>query len=217
VGCPNLYKVSSTTEPRIATSYGLRTPTIASTGITSKFVSGQCRRIFLHCWQQTRSAGLGSTSVDMWCLYDTSYEPHWPLKKHSSGTTKETSRSSLRTSMTSGLTITTAVRRCESRRGQVGKAPAECGAAHGLTFLPDRILFRGKELHQMSYSRAELRSSDHRPGVSRPNSYDNAPVQLLSGFYSPCFVLGYCQEGRSTEEGRFGTHAGRACDCDWFW
>jgi hypothetical protein len=30
--------------------------------------------------------------------------------------------------------------------------------------ISDRILFKGADLHQMSYNRAELRSSDHRPG-----------------------------------------------------
>lgn len=30
----------------------------------------------------------------------------------------------------------------------------------------DRILYKGRELHPLSYHRAELRSSDHRPGLS---------------------------------------------------
>ncbi len=55
------------------------------------------------------------------------------------------------------------------------RVPAWTGAAvqHSLRIydwahiLPDRILFRGKGLRLLNYGRAELKSSDHRPGWCR--------------------------------------------------
>ena len=49
---------------------------------------------------------------------------------------------------------------------------------HGFIFL-DRILFRGPQLDLAAYSRAELRSSDHKPGAQIPHLFSTYLIAVV--------------------------------------
>jgi hypothetical protein len=60
-----------------------------------------------------------------------------------------------------------------------GRSHSSCSSNFNKRTISDRVLFRGEGLNCLVYNRAELKSSDHRPGKDFPMSVMSWPTQWL--------------------------------------